>query len=72
MTKRETTYEMVHATKLRINFQRNVREILILFVRRSESLFELHVNGVDTQLDVTNSLFMDRGQWRNVNKVRSD
>lgn len=50
---------MVHTTKLRIYFQRNVREILILLVRRSESLFELHVNGIDTQFDVTNSLFMD-------------
>lgn len=53
---------MVHTTKLRVYFQRNVREILILLVRRSESLFELHVNGVDTHFDVTNSLFMDVGQ----------
>jgi hypothetical protein len=50
---------MVHTTKLRVDFQRNVREILILLVRRSEGLFELHVNGVDTQFDVADSLFMD-------------
>jgi len=62
---------MIHTAELRIDFQRNVREILILLVGRSEGLFELHVNGVDPQFDVTNSLFVIISR-HNVNKVRSD
>jgi len=60
---------MVHTTELRIDLQCNVREILILLVG-SKSLFELHVNGVDPQFDITNLLFAVISR-HNVNKVRS-
>ena len=46
---------MVHATKLCVHFQGDIGEILVLFSSVIR-LVQLHMNGMDTKLDIANAL----------------
>jgi len=38
---------MIHSSELSVHLQRDIREVLVLFLRIVERLLELHVDGLD-------------------------
>ena len=47
---------MIHPSKFCVDFQRNIRKVLILFPGITQRLFQLHMNGVDPEFHVTDTL----------------
>ena len=49
---------MINAAKLRVNFEGDIGEILVLFLWHVRFL-KLHMDGVDTHLDVSDALHIN-------------
>ena len=46
---------MINAAKLRVDFEGNIGEILVLFLWKVRFL-KLHMDGVDTHVDISDAL----------------
>jgi len=49
-------YHMIDTTKLCINLQRNIRQVLVLFSLVGHCFVDLHVDSVNAEFDVANAL----------------
>jgi len=55
ITIEDILYQMINATKLRVDFEGNIGEILVLFLWKVRFL-KLHMDGVDTHVDISDAL----------------